>query len=44
MEEKRLAVEEKLSVAVPQRVEVMRHEGITRGEEGRVGMRPWSLL
>ena len=28
MEEKRFAAEEKVSVAVPQRVEVMRHEGI----------------
>lgn len=42
MEEKRFAAEEKLSVAVPQRVEVMRHEGITR-QESCVGMRPWSL-
>lgn len=43
MEEKRFAAEEKLSVAVPQRVEVMRHEGITRQEESCVGVRPWSL-
>jgi titin len=28
VEEKRFVAEEKLSVAVPQRVELMRHEGI----------------
>ena len=37
VEEKRFAAEEKLSVAVPQRVELMRHEGIIVRSERRNG-------
>lgn len=46
IEEKRRVAEEKLSQAVPQRVEVMRHEGIwseVRGERSLCTF-PWSLL